>query len=322
MDESEVESDSFDPSAWIAASRVGDGTEDCQMTKLANKMSAASLFLMPEEHDSVTLKAGGKSFTFKKSILTHHSEYFATCFRNKNFVESQTLTVEFDDVDPNLLGIYLHLAYIQAATNIVEFDPGMMEEPKRLKPMIELFDLADRFMNTKMTALLGPAITYIAMHHPVRNSDGKMTPAMKAWSINNYKEAFEALDKGSQAHDYMRASIVTSYCYCVPLNNFNDDLHHLNDNPEFVNKITVRLAEFYEKSKNRSRTAWGNSFTLVEAEFPSHWNTVGEAGDWADAKLSEGIWQDWMPLKVALGFDDPFDIDRQSQGSSDYSHES
>ncbi|KAF4822690.1 hypothetical protein CGCSCA5_v002501 [Colletotrichum siamense] len=321
MDESEVESDSFDPSAWIAASKVGDGTEDCQMTKLANKMSAASLFLTPEEHDSVNLKAGGKSFTFKKSILTHHSEYFATCFKNKNFVEGQTLTVEFDDVDPNLLGIYLHLAYIQAATNIVEFDPGMMDEPKRLKPMIELFDLADRFMNMKMTALLGPAITYIAMHHPVINGDGKMTPAMKAWSINNYKEAFEALDKGSQAHDYMRASIVASYCYCVPLNNFSDDVRHLNDNPEFVSKIMVRLAEFYEKSKHR-RNSWGHSFSLVEKEPPSDWYTVGEFGDWADVKLSEGTWRYWMPSEVFLSSDGPLAIGRQSEGSSDYSHES
>ncbi|KAI8158485.1 hypothetical protein K4K49_002657 [Colletotrichum sp. SAR 10_70] len=316
------ESDSFIPQVGELAAEIEHGTEDCQMTKLTKTMEAASLFLTPEQQDCVTLKAGGKSFTFKKDILTHHSEYFATCFKNKNFVESQTLTVEFDDVDPNLLGIYLHFAYIQAATNIVKFDPGMMDEPKRLKPMIRLFDLADRFMNVKMTALLGPAITSIAMDHPITNSDGKMTPEMRAWSINNYKEAFEALDKGNQAHDYMRESIVASYCHCIPLNYFGDDLHYLTDNPEFVKKIMVRLAEFYEKSKHRPRCAWGDSSRSVEMELPSHWNTAAGYGGWNETRLSGGNWQHWMPLEVALGFDDPFDIDRQSQGSSDYSHES
>ncbi|KAI8262400.1 hypothetical protein K4K56_005877 [Colletotrichum sp. SAR 10_98] len=196
----------------IAAKDEGD-TQDCQMTKLAGKMSVASLFLAPEQEDCVTLKAGGKTINFKNSILIKDSEYFATCFKNKNFIEGKTLTVEFDDIDPDLLGIYLHLASMLAIKNSVKFDPGLMKEPKRLKPMVDLYEIADRFMNPRMTSLVGFSILELAKDHPINTSPRNMTDQERSWAMRNYKEAFEAIDYGEYARDYLREKLVAAYCH-------------------------------------------------------------------------------------------------------------
>ncbi|KAF5494838.1 hypothetical protein CGCS363_v009874 [Colletotrichum siamense] len=226
----------------IAAKDEGD-TQDCQMTKLADKMSIASLFLAPEQEDCVTLKAGGKTFIFKKSILIKDSEYFATCFKNENFVEGKTLTVEFDDIDPDLLGIYLHLAFMLAIKNSVKFDPGLMKEPKRLKPMVDLYEIADRFMNPKMTGLVGFSILEMAEEHPINKFPRNMTDQERSWTMKNYKEAFEALNYGDDDRDYVREKLVAAYCHWVPLENFRHDLAALEDAPESNVRIAFSMQQ-------------------------------------------------------------------------------
>ncbi|KAJ0329720.1 hypothetical protein COL922a_012723 [Colletotrichum nupharicola] len=272
------------------AAKAEDDTEDCPMTKLADEMSIASLFLAPEQEDCVTLKAGGKTFTFKKSILIKDSEYFAACFKNENFIEGKTLTVEFDDIDPDLLGIYLHLASMHAIKKFVKFDPGLMKEPKRLKPMVDLYEIADRFMNTKMTKLVGCSILEIAMDHPIKNVTYDMTAQERSWSIKNYKDAFEALDYGDHAREYMRAKLVAAYCRWVPLGNFRDDLVVLENSPDFVRELKICFASLLTDVD----TSWTSQRERVRAKYPP--GNCSKSWDVDNGVLDMGDWIKWRPF--------------------------
>ncbi|KAI8167717.1 hypothetical protein KHU50_006438 [Colletotrichum sp. SAR 10_65] len=227
-----------------------------EMEKLSEKMTMTSLFSSPEHEDCVTLKAGGKSFTSKKSILIKNSEYFATCFKNKNFVEGKTMTVEFDDIDPELLAIYLHLATMQAIKVTVQFDPALMEEPKRLKPMVDLYEVADRFMNSKMAGLLGRAILEMAMDHPVYRYPRDMTDRERSWCIENYKEAFEALGDGDEARRYMREVLAAAYCRWIPLGNFRRDISPLWDAPDFSRELMICFATLLDDLQKSKPTGY------------------------------------------------------------------
>ncbi|KAK2779743.1 hypothetical protein CKAH01_03091 [Colletotrichum kahawae] len=273
----------------IVAKAEGD-TQDCQLTKLAEKMNIASLFLAPEKEDYVTLKAGGKTFAFKKSILIKDSKYFATCFKNENFIEGKTLTVEFDDIDPDLLGIYLHLASMQAIKDSVKFDPGLMKEPKRLKPMVYLYEIADRFMNAKMTGLVGCSILEMALDHPINKSPLIMTDEERSWAMKNYKEAFEAINSGGHAREFMREKLVAAYCHWVLLGNFRYDLVALEDAPEFVRELTISFASLladqnseWATSRERLRGGWS------PWSWPNAWNVN-------TVVLDTGNWTHWRPF--------------------------
>ncbi|KAI8291609.1 hypothetical protein K4K60_001310 [Colletotrichum sp. SAR11_57] len=274
------------PQAWEPTVNADYGTEDCQTTKLAEKISIASF----EQEDCVTLKAGGKTFNFKKSILIKDSEYFATCFKNENFIEGKTLTVEFDDIDPDLLSIYLHLAFMQAIKNSVKFDPGLMKEPKRLKPMVDLYEIADRFMNTKMTKLVGCTILEIAKDHPIKNVTYDMTAQERSWSIKNYKDAFEALDYGDHAREYMRAKLVVAYCRWVPLGNFRDDLVVLENSPDFVRELTICFASLLTDVD----TSWTSQRERVRAKYPP--GNCPKSWDVDAGVLDMGDWTKWRPF--------------------------
>ncbi|KAH0431647.1 hypothetical protein CcaCcLH18_06951 [Colletotrichum camelliae] len=286
MDDPEIESDSFEPQVGELAAEIEYDSEDCQMTKLAEKMSAASLFLTPEQQDCVTLKAGGKSFTFKKSILVKDSEYFATCFKNENFIEGKTLTVEFDDIDPDLLGVYLHLASMQAIKNSVKFDPGWMKEPKRLKPMVDLYEIADRFINPKMTGLVGCAILEMAKDHPINKFPHNMTDQERSWAMKNYKEAFEAINYGDHAREYVREKLVAAYGRWVPLGNFKHDLVALEDAPEFVRALTIYFASLLADDIS----VWDSpSMKLPPWNWPTVWDVTAGV-------LNTGDWTQWRPF--------------------------
>lgn len=174
------------------------------------------------------------------------------------------MTVEFDDIDPDLLSIYLHLAFMQAIKNSVKFDPGLMKEPKRLKPMVDLYEIADRFMNTKMTKLVGCSILEIAMDHPIKNVTYDMTALERSWSIKNYKDAFETLDYRDHAREYMRAKLVAAYCRWVPLGNFRDDLVVLENSPDFVRELTICFASLLTDVD----TSWTSQRERVRAKYP------------------------------------------------------
>ncbi|KAK1848804.1 hypothetical protein CCHR01_08569 [Colletotrichum chrysophilum] len=262
------------------AAKAEDDTEDCPMTKLADEMSIASLFLAP------------LTFTFKKSILIKDSEYFAACFKNENFIEGKTLIVEFDDIDPDLLGIYLHLASMHAIKKFVKFDPGLMKEPKRLKPMVDLYKIADRFMNTKMTKLVGCSILEIAMDHPIKNVTYDMTAQERSWSIKNYKDAFEALDYGDHAREYMRAKLVAAYCRWVPLGNFRDDLVVLENSPDFVRELTICFASLLTDVD----TSWTSQRERVRAKYPP--GNCSKSWDMDNGVLDMGDWIKWRPFPL------------------------
>ncbi|KAJ3954202.1 hypothetical protein N0V92_009315 [Colletotrichum tropicale] len=271
----------------IAAKDEGD-TQDCQMAKLAEQMNIASLFLAPEQKDCVTLKAGGKTFIFKKSILIKDSDYFAACFKNENFVEGKTLTVEFDDIDPDLLGIYLHLASMQAIKDFVKFDPGLMKEPKRLKPMVDLYEIADRFMNLKMTGLVGCSILEMANDHPINKFPRNMTDQEQSWAMKNYKEAFEVLNYEDHARKYMREKLVAAYCRWVPLGNFRHDLIALEDAPEFVRELTICFASLLTDHES----GWPSD--KFRTTYPSAiWPNALEVGN---GVLVTGGWTQWTPF--------------------------
>ncbi|KAJ0339066.1 hypothetical protein KNSL1_012158 [Colletotrichum chrysophilum] len=254
------------------AAKAEDDTEDCPMTKLADEMSIASLFLAP--------------------ILIKDSEYFAACFKNENFIEGKTLIVEFDDIDPDLLGIYLHLASMHAIKKFVKFDPGLMKEPKRLKPMVDLCEIADRFMNTKMTKLVGCSILEIAMDHPIKNVTYDMTAQERSWSIKNYKDAFEALDYGDHAREYMRAKLVAAYCRWVPLGNFRDDLVVLENSPDFVRELTICFASLLTDVD----TSWTSQRERVRAKYPP--GNCSKSWDVDNGVLDMGDWIKWRPFPL------------------------
>ncbi|GJC83113.1 hypothetical protein ColLi_05951 [Colletotrichum liriopes] len=204
----------------------------------ANMIDPAWLFLLPNPEELVTLKCGEKSFSFRKSILIKDSEYFTTCLANTAFVEARTLTIEFQDIEPELLGFYLHMVYSKAtgkeidATSVLFGSDTVTSLRGGLATMVKLYQMADRFLNKPLLADLESAIIHFAEHgscpvqaFPVRpeklspDQSHMNNPTMLAelvWWTKTYRDAYAALERNKTDQDGMRTRLVDIFCRKVP----------------------------------------------------------------------------------------------------------
>ncbi|KAL2066895.1 hypothetical protein VTL71DRAFT_1319 [Oculimacula yallundae] len=91
-----------------------------------------------EKAPSVQGEYKDHKFIIHKNFVYHHSPFFSAAF-NGRFVEGQTQTMNFDDIDPTLFGYFVHWLYTQK----LESDFGVEITAEKL---VKLWILAERFI--------------------------------------------------------------------------------------------------------------------------------------------------------------------------------
>lgn len=100
---------------------------------------------------------GGQSFSFHKDVLIENSLYFEKAL-NGNFIESQTQSIDLDDIDAETFGLYASLVYPAAAINRSLSLSDVWTTGKTTKfpwkDILRLWQLADRFLNQKIMLIV------------------------------------------------------------------------------------------------------------------------------------------------------------------------
>ncbi|WYZ42622.1 hypothetical protein EsH8_VI_000321 [Colletotrichum jinshuiense] len=205
-------------------------------------------FLVPDPQELVTLKVGGKSFSFRKSILVKDSEYFAACLNSTAFVEGRTSTIEFDDIEPEYLGFYLHITYCR------EMDGDINELPViyggrrttlegRLVTLVRLYQLADRFINKSLVDILGKSIIDFDTRYSVykRKLRDLSTPTRLIWWTKTYRDAFGALEKHIPDQQTMRTKLTDIFCDLIPLSKVDSIIHVVAEDQEFMQAVLLAV---------------------------------------------------------------------------------
>ncbi|GKT40373.1 uncharacterized protein ColSpa_00554 [Colletotrichum spaethianum] len=238
----------------------------------------AWLFLMPNPEELVTLKCGDKSFSFRKSILVKDSDYFTVCLANTAFIEASTSTIEFEDIEPELLGFYLHMVYSKAtgrqidAMSVLFRGDNFIAIRGGLATMVKLYQMADRFSNKPLLADLGSTIMHFAEHgtcptqsppvEPSQLSPGQShtntehtnnpeTLAGIIWWSKTYKEAYVALNKNKSDQNDMRTRLVEMFCRKVPPEKAIAISSLLSEDQDFIEAVFDHLA--HEASNHKAQ---------------------------------------------------------------------
>ncbi|KAF9871410.1 hypothetical protein CkaCkLH20_11057 [Colletotrichum karsti] len=210
------------------------------------KVSAAWLFLAPEPSDLVTLNCGGKTFRFNKAMLTKNSEYFRACLTNASFTEGQTSTIDFDDdIDPEHLGIYLHLVYSKATGFEVHLASLQnLSEPRDLRALVKVYQLADRFLNEDLRLDMANLILNTADKLAHKDAGGLlMTEEKRIWWLKNFKNGFEALDKHNPDQIRLRCDLAAAFARGFPSEHLRPIVYLIEDNQEFLRELFLAMAE-------------------------------------------------------------------------------
>lgn len=102
---------------------------------------------------TITVK-GGKTFMFHKNILTKNSLYFDKAL-NGDFAESETLSINLDDIEAENFGLYACLVYPTTVVNVPLTLRQIWIRKSTIrfswKTLLRLWQLADRFLNRKIS---------------------------------------------------------------------------------------------------------------------------------------------------------------------------
>lgn len=111
----------------------------------------------------------GVKFYVHKTIMTENSEYFAKAL-NGPFLEGSTQSIDLDDVLPGLFGRYVNTMYLAVLSPLTaEIAPYNVESCKchtsQLQNCLRHWQLADRFLDSKMMAIAEKSINFISGDH-------------------------------------------------------------------------------------------------------------------------------------------------------------
>lgn len=107
----------------------------------------------------VTIRVKGKEFRVHKELLVKDSFYFHKAL-NGGFVEAETQEIDFDDILPADFGWYIDLVYRSF------FVPNFILRKEQVggslstRQLLALWQLSDRFLNTKLVALVKESLQH------------------------------------------------------------------------------------------------------------------------------------------------------------------
>lgn len=208
--------------------------------KLTNPLSRG-------DDDICEMKAGGESFKVSKAVLCKHSEYFETCF-NGEFSEARKGIVQFEDVDPKYLALYVGLCY-SFSTLVPHAPPPFSETPEAtapetpLKDYVEVYKLCDRFLSVKMADYMIKCIDKsIGDGHRalfrVTTDD-----AIQKMLMRDFADGYEALDDRHARQVELAAVMVRYFCDGVRYTAWREFGDEVKDRPRFVAHVSRMFAD-------------------------------------------------------------------------------
>ncbi|KAF5494835.1 hypothetical protein CGCS363_v009871 [Colletotrichum siamense] len=195
-----------------------------------------------EEKPMVMIKCGKvgqtRTFTILKPILIKHSKFFDKCLRNP-CKESESLTIEFPEVRPSIMMLYLTLATRQALINpnsenkkpLVE--PNDFKLPTGISSHIQFYQLCDYLQNHELaTSVQKMILDYLNL--PEDLDDETEAPAM--FSI--YGRSFDLLEPGHIVQAKIRRALVKSFCLFVNVSMYFKRCSDMQNHPDFLMEIS------------------------------------------------------------------------------------
>lgn len=157
-------------------------------------------------------------FYAHKTVLTQNSAYFERAL-NGAFLESNTQSIDFDDIDAEDFGRYVNVVYQTVLTqNVTLID---VNDPLRpcsgvLPRFLRLWQLADRFLDSKTKAVAETSIDSTFALLTVRAWENIEEPYLPAGMSNRFKRLQLAFDLCKQEHIPYHDHLVTGLANCPP----------------------------------------------------------------------------------------------------------
>ncbi|ROW11316.1 hypothetical protein VMCG_01563 [Cytospora schulzeri] len=208
-----------------------------------------SLFF--EAQHLVTIKVKGKIFKVQKAVLVKDSPYFDRAL-NGSFREGQTQTIDLeDDVDDEHFSIYVELvyrSYFDEEFQLNKYDrlcKGSLSSDytKRLRAVLHLWVLADRFLNDRLQAVAIEGMALVLSKFNVQDWKFRyqyFSPHLVVAQITSLQEVFEECPMhGSLIKDKLAEAAAA-----MPPQLFSE-LHDTLD-PEFRSAVTKKFIKRFE----------------------------------------------------------------------------
>lgn len=157
----------------------------------------------PSRSDLQTVEIRVKNGTRNESLLVHRhvltntSEYFDRCLKEP-WSESKGL-ITFDDIEPQFLALYIGVAY--AHSSMVSMtappcsaDPQATGVRTRLKDLVEVYKLCDRFISPVLTDYIAKCINVAMLdgHRALYRSQADQK--LQLCHITDFADGYEALE--------------------------------------------------------------------------------------------------------------------------------
>lgn len=161
---------------------------------------------------------GGVKFFVHKTVLTQNSAYFEKAL-NGTFLESNKQSIDLDDIDAEDFGRYVNVIYQTVLTQNVTlvdvndpFRPCSVVLPKLLR----IWQLADRFLDSKMKAIAETSIHSQFELLTIRGWDNIEEGYRPASMSSRFKRLQSAFDLCRQENIPYHDHVVTGLANCPP----------------------------------------------------------------------------------------------------------
>ncbi|KAF9767683.1 hypothetical protein IL306_015107 [Fusarium sp. DS 682] len=221
-----------------------DDTPDEQSTSILTDFRTS--WLLKSDEQLVDLKVKGDTLQVAKHVLTKNSEYFEGCL-NGRFAEAKKGVVEFDDIEPRYLALYIGLAYSHSSI-VPHSHPRPSQSPEAtpiMTPMrdyVEVYKLCDRFISPTMGEFIVRCIDVaIGNGHRALYRTEADQGTQKLY-MRDFADGYEALNMEHSGQAEMGDRMVTYFCEGVSYKAWIETMEELRDRPKFVGHVSRGFA--------------------------------------------------------------------------------
>ncbi|KAF4344121.1 hypothetical protein FBEOM_1910 [Fusarium beomiforme] len=221
-----------------------DDTPDEQSTGILTDNRTS--WLVKSDEQLVELKVKGETFQVAKHVLTKNSDYFEGCL-NGRFAEAKKGAVEFDDIEPRYLALYIGLAYSHSSIAPHSL-PRFAQNPEAtpivtpMRDYVEVYKLCDRFISPTMGEFIARCID-VAIgngHRALYRTEADQ--GTQKLFMRDFADGYEALNMQDSNLVEMGDRMIAYFCEGVSYKAWVETMEDLHDRPKFLNHVSRSFA--------------------------------------------------------------------------------
>ena len=190
-------------------------------------------------------------------VLCKHSEYFDTCL-NSEFSEARKGIIQFDDIDPKYLALYIGVCYtystlVTPAAPAFATNPELSAPATPMKDYVEVYKLCDRFLSSSIAVDIVKSIEKcIGDGHRAlfRSAHDR---SLQKRLMRDFADGYEALNLEHAKQSDMAKTLITYFSDGVDYMAWVEDSEELKYRPRFVAEVSRAFAAKLQILKPRKR---------------------------------------------------------------------